>query len=191
MLSNISLRTLAEEFIIYKQSIGYVYKTHRYYLMNYVLYAENHFLEINLPDKKSITGYLDALSDSSGSLYNATAVLREFGKYLSIRGCTDAYIIPAKSNPALDPEPPYFLQRKKSTFFSELAIQFSYIRASQAGNLYFPHCSVFYTVVDYDVRKHELCCTKMYIWKIVFLILSNRKVLKAEGYTLAPNYQCT
>ena len=46
MLSNKSLRTLAEEFIIYKQSIGYIYKTHGQYLMNYVMYAENHSLEI-------------------------------------------------------------------------------------------------------------------------------------------------
>jgi len=117
MLSNKSLRTLAEEFIIYKQSIGHIYKTHGQYLMNYVMYAENHFMEISLPDKKSITGYLDELSDEPGSLYNATAVLREFGKYLSIRGCTDTYIIPAKSNPVLDPDPPYFFTAKEIKLF--------------------------------------------------------------------------
>jgi integrase len=117
MLSNKSLRTLAEEFIIYKQSIGYIYKTQGQYLTNYVMYAESHSHEISLPDKKSITGYLDALSDSPGSLYNATAVLREFGKYLSIRGYTDTYVIPSKSNPALDPDPPYFFTAKEINYF--------------------------------------------------------------------------
>lgn len=119
MLSNKSLRTLAEEFIIYKQSIGYVYQAPGQHLTNYVMYAESHFHEISIPDKESITGYLDTLSDSSGSLYNATAVLREFGKYLSIRGYTGAYVIPAKSNPAIEPEPPYFFTAKEINLFFE------------------------------------------------------------------------
>jgi len=119
MPSSKSLRTMAEEFIIYKQSIGYIYKTHGQYLINYVVYAETHSPEISLPDKETITGYLDAFSDSPGSLYNATVVLREFGKYLLKMGCTGAYIIPAKSHPPLDPDPPYFFTAEEIKRFFE------------------------------------------------------------------------
>ncbi len=114
---NKSLHSLAEEFISYKQNIGYIYETQGSYLFNYVIYAENHSLGINIPDKETITKFLDTLSDSPGSLYNATAILREFGKYLSNRGYTDTYIIPAKSYPAFVPDPPYFFTAEEIKHF--------------------------------------------------------------------------
>jgi len=103
-----SLRELAEEFILYKRSIGYVYRTQELYLMNYVDCAESISSVISLPDKNTVSIFLDTFSDSPGSLYNATAVIREFGKHLLQRGYDGAHIIPPKSNPALDPDPPYF-----------------------------------------------------------------------------------
>jgi len=114
-----SLRTWAEAFLLYKQGIGYLYETQGYYLMNYVSYAEKVHPEICLPDKKSVMGYLASFSDSSGSLYNATAVLREFGKHLARRGKTDAYVIPSKSNPSLSPDPPYFFSEEEICRFFE------------------------------------------------------------------------
>lgn len=120
MQNSDTLRTLAEKFILYKRSIGYTYKTHEYYLMNYVGYAEGVSPETRLPDKKTIIGYLKSFSDVPGSLYNATAVLREFGKHLTQRGLIDVYVIPAKSNPALTPEPPYFFTAEEIRRFFDV-----------------------------------------------------------------------
>jgi integrase len=119
MQRNKSLQALAEEFISYKQDIGYIYETQEKYLVNYVMYAEKHSPGISLPNKVTIVNFIDTLSHSPGSQYNATAALREFGKYLSRRGYTDTYIIPAKSNPAFIPEPPYFFTAEEIKHFFE------------------------------------------------------------------------
>lgn len=103
-----TLRILAEEFILYKRSIGYVYSTQEFYLMNYVACAESIIPDIHIPDRNTVSNFLDSFSNSTGSLYNAIAVIREFGKHLLQRGYDGAYVIPPKSNPALDPDPPYF-----------------------------------------------------------------------------------
>ena len=111
------LSMLAEEFVLYKRSIGYVYKTQELYLMNYVACAESISSGICLPDKNTVSHFLGTFSSSPGSLYNATAVIREFGKYLLQRGYDDTYIIPPKSNPALDPDPPYFFKADEISCF--------------------------------------------------------------------------
>jgi integrase len=85
--------------------------------MNYVVYAERINPEICLPDKETILGYLNTFPDSPGSLYNATATLREFGKHLTQLGKTDVYVIPAKNNPSLDPAPPYFFTEEEICHF--------------------------------------------------------------------------
>ena len=103
-----TLRAWAESFLLYKRGIGYIYKTQELYLMNYVVYSEKFFPEIFLPDKETITGYLNTFSDSPGAMNSAVAVLREFSKHLAHQGYVEVYVIPAKSNPTLDPEPPYF-----------------------------------------------------------------------------------
>ena len=108
MQNSESLLQRAENFLAYKRSIGYVYGTQEFYLMNYVVYAQRALPDVCTPDKETIAGYLSTFSDSAGSLYNAIAVLREFGKYLAKRGCVDAYVIPPKSSPSVDSEPPYF-----------------------------------------------------------------------------------
>ena len=119
MKTNKPIRILADEFTLYKRSIGYVYKTQELFLMNYVGCAESVSPGICIPDKKTVSIFLKTLSDSSGSLYNTTAVIREFGKYLLQRGYNDAYIIPPKNSPALDPDPPYFFTADEiSRFFN-------------------------------------------------------------------------
>lgn len=119
MPSNRPLHTLAEEFINYKQSLGLIYETPGHYLHNYIKHAESQSPGITTPGKDTMTSYLSRFSDLPGSLYNATAVLREFGKYLSARGYPDTYVIPAKSNPAYVPEPPYFFTTEEiNQFFS-------------------------------------------------------------------------
>ena len=91
-----TIRSLAEEFILYKQHLGYIYETSGYYLMNYVAYAEKTRTGEILPKKESVKEYLDTLTDSSGSLYGAVAVLREFGRHLIKLGYSNIYIIPPK-----------------------------------------------------------------------------------------------
>lgn len=117
MQKNKSLQLLAEEFISYKQNIGFIYENQEYFLFKYTMYAEMYSPGISVPDKDTITGFLNTLSNSPGSLYNATAVLRAFGKHLSVRGFTDSYIIPAKNSPAYVPDPPYFFTAEEIHHF--------------------------------------------------------------------------
>ena len=119
MQNNKSLRQNAENFLLYKRSLGYIYNTQEFYLMNFIRFAEKTFPGINTTSKETIEGYLNSLSASAGSLYNATAVLREFGKHLTHRSQTDAYIIPVKNNPMLVPEPPYFFMEEEIRRFFE------------------------------------------------------------------------
>lgn len=119
MTANLTLRTLAEEFVLYKQRIGYAYGTHGQLLMRYVTHAEVNFSGIVTPNKNSVNGFLYDISNSTGTLYNAMSAIREFGKYLSIRGYKDTYVIPPKSSPVLDPEPPYFFTSSEIKLFFE------------------------------------------------------------------------
>ena len=115
-----SLRQLAEGFIRHKRSLGYVYGTHEHYLMNYVRHSEIVSPASQIPDRSTVTSYLDTFSTSPGSLYNSTAVLREFGRHLMRLGIVEAYVIPPKNNPALETEPPYFFTEKEIQRFFEV-----------------------------------------------------------------------
>ena len=102
------LRSLAEEFILYKQRLGCIYETPCFYLMGYVRYVEESRTGNSLLEKESVKGYLDTLAGAPGSLYGSTAVLREFGRHLIKQGYRDVYIIPPKTVALPTPEPPYF-----------------------------------------------------------------------------------
>ena len=120
MIKEYTLRSLAEEFILYKQRLGCIYETSGYYVMNYVNYAENNRTGEGLPSKDSVTRYLDTLIGSPSSLYGVVAVLREFGRYLIKRGYNDIYIIPPKTVALQTPEPPYFFTTEEiGRFFKE------------------------------------------------------------------------
>lgn len=111
----------AEEFILYKQSIGYVYNTQQFYLNNYIRYTEENLMDLIYPTKQSVKSYLNTMASSSGSLYNTTAVLREFGRYMQKHGFKDAYIIPQKSAVQAKAAPPYFFTHEEiETFFKAL-----------------------------------------------------------------------
>lgn len=112
-----TLREKANEFLLYKQSIGYQYKNIAHYLMRYVLYAEGISKDVRVPEKSSVKSFLDDLSTMPGALHNATAVLREFSRYLYSVGMNNAYIIPAKRMPTLRAEPPYFFRQQEIEAF--------------------------------------------------------------------------
>lgn len=114
------LRSLTEEFILYKRRLGCIYETSYFYLMNYVRYTEEGQPGETLLDKESVKGYLDTLADVPGSLYGSAAVLREFGRYLIKRGYTNVYIIPPKTVALPTPEPPYFFTAEEiRNFFNK------------------------------------------------------------------------
>ncbi len=102
------LRSLVEDFILYKRRLGCIYETPRFYLMDYIRYVEECQIGTPLLDKESVKGYLDTLAGAPGSLYGTTAVLREFGRHLIKQGYRDVYIIPPKTVALPTPEPPYF-----------------------------------------------------------------------------------
>lgn len=107
-----------DEFISYKHSIGYVYERQEQHIREYQRYMEEHYPQIEIPDKKSMDEFLDTHKGQTGSLYNLIATLREFSRYLHKIGLTDAYIIPDKYLPKLSSDPPYFFSEEEiSQFF--------------------------------------------------------------------------
>lgn len=115
-----SLRHNAEEFITYKRSIGYVYDGPAEFLNNYINYAENIPSAEGIPTKELIDEYIDTISSSAATLYGTISVLREFSRYLRIRGF-DAYVIPPKTVNQPTPEEPYFFMPEEiDAFFSKL-----------------------------------------------------------------------
>lgn len=114
-----TLRSLAEEFIHYKQCLGHIYNTPSYYLMNYVEYVEKNWTGRTLPDKESIAGYLDTIISAPSSLYGTTSVLREFGHHLIKHGYVNVYIMPPKTVALQTPKSPHFFSTEEIRRFFE------------------------------------------------------------------------
>lgn len=110
-----SMDEYLEEFLLYKHSLGYSYVTHAHYLKKYVSFRKNNEPE-NMMDKESVDQYLDMLKDAPGTLYGTVCAMREFGRYLRKQG-VDAYLLAPKTVHQPTPDPPYFLQRKRSNIF--------------------------------------------------------------------------
>ena len=100
------IRKNANDFIVYKKSLGYVYNSSEKLLNRYVSYAENAVADIQYPTKEVIDEYFSEISGAEGTLYGSVAVLREFSRFLRARGYKDAYIIPKKAVPLPVPEEP-------------------------------------------------------------------------------------
>ena len=115
-----SLRTYAESFVVYKKSLGYVYDTQMYYLMNYVSFAEKTSVSCLFPEKNNVISFLNTRAYSPASLYNCVTVLREFSRYLQLQGFSQAYVVPAKRSPKMHHEPPYFFTKIEINKFFEV-----------------------------------------------------------------------
>lgn len=121
-----TLDNLVSRFVEYKRNTGYVYITQEHYLKHYLEHAKKKFPNTVVPDKQSVSSYVDTLQGQVGGIYNAMATLREFSRYLIRLGYQDAYLIPAKQMPKLSPEPPYFLSEEEiATFFCACDSYFS------------------------------------------------------------------
>ncbi len=118
---SVSLRDLATAFVLYKQSLGYVYNTQVHYLLKYISFSENRYPECQVPCKDAVNEFLANVSDRKGSLYGIVCALREFSRYLILRGYSDAYLIPAKTTSQPVAEPPYFfIEAEIIEFFNAL-----------------------------------------------------------------------
>lgn len=115
------IRQLAEEFLLYKNSLGYLYDSGQYYLKKYVDYAEKACRDVVWPEKAITQKYMESLAERQGTLYGTIATLREFSRYLISNGYRDAYMIPPKSGRLPIAEPPYFFTEEEiDGFFREL-----------------------------------------------------------------------
>lgn len=110
-----SMDEYLEEFLLYKQSLGYSYVTHAHYLKKYVSFRKNNEPE-NMMDKESVDQYLGTLKDAPGTLYGTVCAMREFGRYLRKQGI-DAYILAPKTVHQLTPDPPYFFTAEEIGHF--------------------------------------------------------------------------
>ena len=121
MIKTSMLRQHAEEFLVYKRDLGYLYESQERYLFKYVSYAEKSCANVEYPTKVVVETYLDTMKNSGSNLFATSAVLREFSWYLKIRGFEEAYIIPPKTAPLPVPDPPYFFTEMEiATFFEKL-----------------------------------------------------------------------
>lgn len=117
-----SLIQLAEEFLIYKKSNGYIYLGGEYYLKKYMAFSLSISPNESVPSKRTVEAFIDQYADVPGSLYNAVAVIREFERYLFSRNYTGVYIIPSKRVALPTPVQPYFFTGTEISFFLKNAI---------------------------------------------------------------------
>lgn len=113
-----NLEQLADDYMRYKRSNGYIYDSGEYHLKHYVYFSKKEAPEETIPSRKTVCAFMDVHADTPGYLYNLVAVLREFSRYLVTMGYTDAYLIPAKKVCLPTPVQPYlFTQAEIDAFF--------------------------------------------------------------------------
>lgn len=120
--SSSTLRTYLEEFILYKQNLGYIYQTQGLYLKHYVAYIEEKD-QSDMPQKSVTDQYLAELKDKPGYQYGCISAIREFTRYLANRGI-DCYVPSLKMARQPTPAPPYFFTEKEISLFFAAADSF-------------------------------------------------------------------
>ena len=118
-MHNESLLELIDQFVSYKMANGYQYQTGAYYLKRYARFVIETDPGTAVLNKESVEGFLGQFQDTPGSLYNAAAFLREFGRYLAACGIK-AYLIPSGRLRLPTPVQPYFFTEEEiAAFFRE------------------------------------------------------------------------
>lgn len=119
-MSHKLIREYATEFVLYKQSIGYIYDTESYYLFRFVNYSEMIDMNYQSPQKDIVNSYLDLL-ESTSCKHGTVCVLRQFSSYLIKLGIENTYVVPSKIAPKPIAEPPYFFTSKEiSDLFQQI-----------------------------------------------------------------------
>lgn len=113
------IRQLADEFIVYKKAMGYIYETSHYYLNRYIDYIEKVNPDAIYLEKQITKIYFESLSETQATLHGTVSVLREFSNYLIINGYEETYVIPPKVSKKPTPEPPYFFTQEEILLFFE------------------------------------------------------------------------
>lgn len=163
-----TIRQNAKEFIIYKKSLGYVYESLAWNMEKYVSFVEERDTDAIYPTKKLTEEFLSIISDSPSTLYTTTCVLREFSRFLRVRGCDDAYIIPPKTVSQPVPEPPYFFTEEEIIAFFEKLDAIEPHTSFKGRELVFPslfrllyccglRCKEARTLECANVHLNELC----------------------------------
>ena len=114
-----SLNRLAKQFLAYKRELGVKYKAGEYYLRNFLKYANSNNPTAQVPDKELVSGWCARAAGKVGCLYNMASAIREFGRYLSMSGYDNVYILPPKRSARLEPHLPHFFTSTEiRAFFS-------------------------------------------------------------------------
>jgi integrase len=113
-----NLEQLADDYVRYKRSNGYIYNGGEYHLKKYVYFSKRESPEEAIPSRKTVSTFMDVHAGTAEYLYNLVAVLREFSRYLITMGYENAYVIPAKKVSLPTPVQPYlFTQAEINAFF--------------------------------------------------------------------------
>lgn len=108
-------------FVKYKHGLGLQYETGERHIRKFETFMLENYPGRNIPDKECLDRFLQNYEGQSGGLYNVLAVVREFSRYLHMIGHAEAYVVPSKQMPKLDPEPPYFFEPGEITGFFQAA----------------------------------------------------------------------
>lgn len=108
---------MAEEFLLYKISMGYKYKTGEFYLKSLIKFLVENNQKYSVPKKDFLIAWCQEVKFFKGSMYNRIGIAREFSKFLILKGYDNAYIIPRKYGIKLEKHLPYFFTREEITDF--------------------------------------------------------------------------
>ena len=116
MKNDVSIGTLASDFINHKHALGYTYRSQKCIIRRYVSFHIKHSDSI-VPDKSVVQAFLEDASNTAEYIHCIVSVLREFCKYLYSIGYEETYLIRSKIVGAYTPNPPYFLFRINFFYF--------------------------------------------------------------------------
>lgn len=116
---NLILKDHVESFIQYKKGNGHVYKTAGYHLYRYLEFSADYSPDESVPGKATVQAFLREYTNTPGNLYNITATLREFSRYLVGLGYASAYVIsPGRVSLPVPVRPYLFTDHEIEAFFT-------------------------------------------------------------------------
>lgn len=105
------------EFVDYKRATGCYYEN-IHYLDRFATYCEENYPDKTVPTKAMVTRFIDQ-QNTPYAKFTASKYIREFCKYLVVKGYSSAYVIPVKDYPRPEKIPPYFFSEEEIQKFFE------------------------------------------------------------------------
>lgn len=110
------LATRFEDFLAYKRSLGYIYKSGENTVSTFLKFCSIHHPEDEMPTEENVMDYVQNYREQPLPESYA-AYLREFSKYLNRNGIA-AYLLPERMlTKHGDPVPPYFFKTSETDAF--------------------------------------------------------------------------